>query len=315
MKERILVVGGTGFIGSNLVRYCVQRGFSCSVLSLNAPEVGRRIVDVDYIPADLTNLEQLRSRLGQDAEFEYVVNLSGYIDHSSFFSGGRRAINVHFGGVQNLIETLNRTSLKCFVQVGSSDEYGNIPAPQRESSREAPISPYSLAKMASTQFMQMLNRTEGFPSVVVRLFLVYGEGQEDKRFLPQIIKGCLADRKFSVSEGNQLRDFCHVEDISRGIVSVLTNKKALGEVINLASGKPVTIRSMIEKVQMQIGKGEAMFGKIPYRPSENMELFADIEKAVQLLDWEPLIDLDEGLLRTISYYQNKWLQEARPSQL
>jgi len=161
----------------------------------------------------------------------------------------------------------------------------------------------------------MLNRTEGFPSVVVRLFLVYGEGQEDKRFLPQIIKGCLADRKFSVSEGNQLRDFCHVEDISRGIVSVLANKKALGEVINLASGKPVTIRSMIEKVQMQIGKGEAMFGKIPYRPSENMELFADIEKAVQLLDWEPLIDLDEGLLRTISYYQNKWLQEARPSQL
>ena len=70
-----------------------------------------------------------------------------------------------------------------FVQIGSSDEYGNIKAPQHEESREHPISPYSIGKLASTQFLQMLHRTEGFPAVILRPFLIYGPGQDNKRFI------------------------------------------------------------------------------------------------------------------------------------
>ena len=81
------------------------------------------------------------------------------------------------------------------------------PPPQCEELREQPISPYSLAKVASTHFLQMLQRTEGFPAVVLRLFLTYGPHQDNRRFLPQIIQACLRDDEFAVSDGHQLRDF------------------------------------------------------------------------------------------------------------
>ena len=301
MKERILIVGGSGFIGMNLLRACLDDGLECTVLSLHPPMDERCIKGVHYLQADLTDLEQTVTVL-KGLAFEYVVNLSGYIDHAPLFDGGRKVIGVHFGGVQNLLQALDRAALKRFVQVGSSDEYGDLPAPQRESMREAPISPYSLAKVASTQLLQMLYRTEGFPAIVVRFFLVYGEGQDNKRFLPQIIQGCLEGRQFPTSEGEQLRDFCHVADISRGIIAALKAEQALGEVINLASGHPVTIRTMVEKVREQVGKGAPQFGKIPYRPGESMSLYADVEKASQLLGWQPEISLDKGLRRTIQFY-------------
>ena len=299
MRERILIVGGSGFIGMNLLHACIDHGLECVVLSLHVP--AHHIDGVRYLQADLTDLEHTAAILAGRV-FEYVVNLSGYIDHSSLFEGGRKMIDVHFGGVQNLLQVLDRKVLKRFVQVGSSDEYGNLPAPQRELMREAPISPYSLAKLASTQLLQMLYRTEGFPAVAVRFFLVYGEEQDDKRFIPQIIQGCLEDRQFPTSAGEQLRDFCHVADISRGIIAALTSERALGEVINLASGQPVSIRAMIEKVHGLIGRGKPGFGEIAYRPGENMSLYADVEKAARLLGWQPEIDLDEGLCRTIEFY-------------
>ena len=115
----------------------------------------------------------------------------------------------------NLIEALGQSPLRGFVQVGSSDEYGNVPAPQREDMREAPFSPYSAAKAGASHFVQALARTEGFPGSVVRFFLVYGPGQDQRRFLPQIIRGALADAAFPTSLGGQLRDFLYIDDASQ----------------------------------------------------------------------------------------------------
>jgi nucleoside-diphosphate-sugar epimerase len=170
--------------------------------------------------------------------------------------------------------------------------------------RESPISPYSFSKVSATHLLQMLYKTENFPSVILRLFLVYGEGQNGQRFLPQIIYGCINDLNFPVSDGMQLRDFCHVEDISYGIIAALTSDKGKGEVINLASGAPVTVREVITKVQSIIGLGKPIFGKIPYRTGENMNLYADVSKACRTLQWANDINLDKGLERTIHYYQN-----------
>ena len=112
--------------------------------------------------------------------------------HSKDFYGGKKVIDVHFGGVQNILQSVNLSALKRFVQIGSSDEYGNLSAPQTEDMRESPITPYSFGKVASTQLLQMLHRTEGLPIVILRLFLVYGPGQDYRRFIPQVIQGCLS---------------------------------------------------------------------------------------------------------------------------
>lgn len=300
MAERLLIAGGTGFIGSHLVSHALKAGLEITVLSLHPPADNRRLDGVVYLQADLTDRVQLQKRLSLTT-YDYVVNLSGYINHSPFLQEGREVIDTHFVGVQNLLNELDWNVLKSFVQIGSSDEYGDLPAPQHEAMREAPISPYSLGKVATTQLLQMLSRTEGFSAVILRLFLVYGPGQDEKRFLPQIIKGCLSNACFPVSAGEQLRDFCFVEDIVRGILLALKSDRVNGQIINLASGQPVTIRKMIELVRQLTGQGVPEFGQLPYRIGENMELYADIGKARELLKWEPKIALEEGVRRTIHF--------------
>ena len=304
MSGSLLIIGGTGFIGANLSLRALKSGYKVVVLSLSTPSLEKKINNIKYIQVDITDLDKLKEKIG-GVSFDYIVNLSGYINHCNFSDGGKKVIDVHFGGLQNILQSVNLSSLKRFVQIGSSDEYGHLPAPQNEDMPESPISPYSLAKVSSTKLLQMLYSTEEIPTVILRLFLVYGPGQDAGRFMPQIIQGCLSSELFSVSAGEQLRDFCYIDDVTHGILMSLKNDKVNGKVINIASGKSIRIREVVELVQKNIGQGKANFGKIPYRIGENMALYADISKANSILRWNPVVSIEEGIKKTIDYYQRK----------
>ena len=298
-KKKLLVVGGTGFIGTHVVKEALARGFQVSVISYNDKSLSNRFDDVEYLSIDISHQEDLSNQLS-DKSFHYVVNLGGYIDHANYFDGGNKVFDVHFNGTKNLVNSINKNDLISFVQIGSSDEYGNNIAPQSESLRELPISTYSFAKTAATHFLQMLHRTENFPVIILRLFLVYGPGQDNNRFIPQVIQGCLDDKKIPVSEGKQLRDFCFVSDVVNSIFLSFDNYEAYGQVINIASGKQISIREVISMIQNIIGLGNPQFGGIAYRTGENMKLYADILKAKKLLNWRPLITLEKGLTASIN---------------
>jgi len=295
---RLLVVGGTGFIGSHIVKHAIGLGWRVTSLSKHATHKFPK--DVQCITADIVDADFLMGALG-DAQFEYVVNCGGYINHAFYFDGGRGVIDAHFNGMLNLVNCLDREVLRSFINIGSSDEYGSLSAPQKEKSREMPISPYSFAKVATAHFLQMLWRTEQFPAVTLRLFLTYGPGQDMKRFFPQVILGCLKGLAFPTSEGCQLRDFCFVQDTVNAIFLALDNPAACGEVINVGSGQPVSIHQMIERVKEKVGSGVPEFGRVPYRQGENMALYADISKSKEILMWEPKVTLDAGLDKTIQW--------------
>ena len=297
----MLVIGGTGFIGHHLLRAAQQRGWQITSVSLNPPSSERLVEGVRYLHFDLTDLSTVNNHLDED--FEYVVNLGGYINHQLFQEGGSTLIETHFNALQNLVKILPRRRLKRFVQIGSSDEYGNSTAPQNEDQREQSISPYSMAKVACTHFLQMLNRSENFPAVILRLFLTYGPGQDISRFLPQIIRGCLDDATFPASAGEQLRDFCYVDDSVQAILQALTHPEVEGDVFNVASGIPVSIREMVEKVRNITGSGNPQYGEVSYRNGENMSLYANISKAKRLLNWGSTITLKIGLKKTIDWFK------------
>ena len=298
----LLVVGGSGFIGKHLVKKGLEKGYKISVLSKNEIDSKEKFKDVEYLVSDLINKNKLHTIL-KARLYDYVVNLGGYINHQSYFDGGKEIYDVHFGGVYNLVNCLKSPTLRAFIQIGSSDEYGSNPAPQNENQRESPISPYSCAKVNSTHFLQTLYKTENFPGIILRPFLVYGPGQGLERFIPQIIKGCLKNEKFPTSNGGQLRDFCYIDDFIEAIFNVLNNSDSniYGEVINIASGKPVAVKKVVKMITEILGLGQPQFGKIPYRNGENMILYADIEKAKKLLRWEPSVSLHKGLMKTIDW--------------
>jgi nucleoside-diphosphate-sugar epimerase len=303
-EKQLLVVGGTGFIGRWVVLSAIRRGYQVYVLARNPPELSKKIDNVNYLTADIAQHKDVLMAIGSK-RITHVINLGGAIDHAQFRQGGRDVIDSHFNGTLNLVQSLNWNYLKCFVQIGSSDEYGGSSAPQHEDQHCKSISSYSFAKFASSNFFQMLHKTEGFPVVILRLFLVYGPGQDSNRFLPQIISSCIDNKVFPVSMGEQLRDFCYVEDIVDGIFLALENNKVFGKIYNLGSGIPISIQSMVKNVVDLVGSGEPNFGAIPYRAGENMKLYGDITNAKCSLNWIPKIGIEDGLSRTINFYRKE----------
>lgn len=304
MNSNLLIVGGTGFIGKALALEAIKRGYIVTIISLLKCHDVHRIPKCTYISVDITDFNLLEAKLKNNS-FNYVVNLAGYVDHGGFRKSGNSVINTHLVGLINIIRVLNPKSLIRFVQIGSSDEYGSNTAPQLEKMREAPFTPYSFAKASCTHLIQMLSRAENFPGVILRFFLVYGPGQASNRFIPQVINSFLSNSKVTLSTCNQIRDFCYVTDIINGIFKVLPRNDVNGEVFNIASGKPLQLKTIVDQLKAAIGKGIPQFGVHEIRNGENLSLYADISKAKSILNWSPTITINDGLFRCIEFYRRK----------
>ena len=301
-NSKILVAGGSGFIGSNLISKLLSAGNEVISLSIKQKKINNKIGNAKYVYHDLTKpIPKDKYKLFSDVE--YLVNCSGYINHKNFMDGGKKIFNEHFDSVYTLTNLAIELKIKSFIHLGSSDEYGTISSPIKESCREAPISPYALGKLASTHYLRQCYEKKILNTVVLRPFLVFGENQNKDRFLPYLINNCLNNREFKVSKGEQIRDYLYVEDFNRAIIKSMTNMKAFGQIINIASGTPISIREVIEYVKQIIGKGKPIYGGLDYRNGESMELYANIEKAKNILDWEPKYDFLESLKKVINWFQ------------
>ena len=244
--------------------------------------------NINLVNLDISHEKEIKNSLPRD--FTHVLNLSGYIDHSNFYANGRRIINEHFIGLMNIISHIDKTKLISFVNICSSYQYWSKVSPMKESYNSKSFSCYSLAKNFSEDFLKYMHKFEDFPSINVRLFLVYGPNQKDDRFLPHVIKKCLNKESFNVSPGNQLRDFCFVDDVIDALKLCLDNKK-LSDKRLIFFWKSYFIKEVVKKV-VKIHAEVAYFGGLNYRENEQMSLFADSRKANSILGWNK-VSLDE----------------------
>jgi len=304
IKSRLLVIGGTGFVGYHLSLKAIKKGWKVTSVSTNKPKKHRYLNKVNYLKIDIADLKKLEKKLV--GSFDYVVNLGGYVDHRSFENGGEKIIKVHFTGVVNLTKIISRKKIKKFVQVGSSAEYGNCKAPQNENQDGQPISPYALAKLASTNFLLMLNKNNNFPVCVLRFFQIYGPKQDQNRVVPKAIQSCLKNRKFAASKGDQIRDFCFIDDAVDAIFLALKSRKSNGEIFNIGFGKAIKIKKAINTIQQIIGLGTIDYGKIKYRKDENMSVYPNINKVVSKLKWKPKINFNQGIKISINSLKKKY---------
>jgi len=295
-NKNILIVGGTGFIGYHLAKTSLKRGWLVTSISTKKPPKKRYISKVKYILCDVNNKKSLKKNISK--YFEYVVNLSGYVDHSN----KKKTFNSHYIGCKNLAEIFLKKKPKAFIQMGSSIEYGNLKSPQKENGECKPKSIYGKAKLLASKHLINLYKKKNFPATILRLYLAYGPKQDFNRFLPIIISGCLMNKKFPCSEGKQIRDFIHVKDVVDIIIKSLTNKKARGQIINVGSGKPQKLKNIIERIRKISNGGYPQFGKIKLRKDEILKIYPNIKKAKTLIKWKPKIEFEKGLKDTIKFY-------------
>ena len=298
-KKKILIVGGTGFIGYHLAKKCLEKGWQVTSISLNLPKKIRYLPKVKYIRCDIAKKNFLQKSIR--GYFEYVVNLGGYVDHSNT----KKVLKSHYGGCKNLTEIFLKNPPLSFVQIGSSLEYGKSKSPNIESMKcnlKSIKSTYGKAKLLCSKHVIDLFKKKNFPSTVLRLYLAYGPKQDLNRFLPIIIKGCIKNKKFPCSQGAQLRDFTHINDVVDAILKSLTNKNARGQIINIGSGKPRKIRNVIEDVKRISKGGYPQYGTFKLRKSEILKLYPSIKKAKRFINWQPKISFQNGIRDTIKSY-------------
>ncbi len=301
-NKNILVLGGNGFIGKNFVKKYLKNN-SVTVVHFKKKIDKIKSKNIQYINVDITKKNQISKKLS--LEYNYILNLSGYVDHSDLNQNGFKVINTHLVGLLNLINYYkNSKILEKFIQIGSGDEYGNNNSPFKEILREQSFTPYSFSKVSANHFIEMAYRNIEFPAVGCRIFLSYGPYQDFNRLIPQVIYGCIKDLDFNVSSGIQHRDFCYIDDVINAFESLMLSKNTYGKIYNIGSSKPILVKTIIKKIHKIIGKGNPKFGNNPLRKNENLKSYANINKILKDTKWKPKISIDNGLNRTIKYYKN-----------
>lgn len=277
MKPTIYLIGGSGFIGKNLVRN-LHNSYKLYVFD--------KVIDEQFfhIYEDVETLQMDLIEESIPANYEspnFIINLASIVTAERNLALFDSLISSNLKILLNLFERFkNCVNLKLFIQFGSSEEYGNEGYPFIETMREQPNSPYALIKQLTTNTTLMLYRNFKFPSMVVRPGNLYGPGQNPSKFIPYIIERLKNNLPLDVTPCEQKRDFIHVDDFANAIDGLLRNyNKCVGEILNVSSGKSVSLKSIIEKYRSDLNSTSRVnYGAIPYRENEAMDLCCDITK-------------------------------------
>ena len=283
--EKIFLIGGSGFIGKNLVNQ-FRNNYEVHVIDKYIDEqfFSERL-EVKTMKMDLVE-EQVPTDYHSP---DYIINLASIVTAERNFALFDGLISSNLKVLLNLYERFkNDKKLKLFIQFGSSEEYGNEGSPFKETMRECPNSPYALVKQLTVNTALMLHRNYGFPAMAVRPGNLFGKYQNPSKFIPYVIQQLKANAPLNVTPCEQKRDFIYAEDFAWCIEQIIKNhNKAVGEIINVGSGESISLKSIIEICKNHIGSSsEINYGALPYRENEVMDLKCDEEKLYKTINRE-----------------------------
>ena len=291
--KKILVIGGTGFIGYHCLKNASKLNASLFSISLKNPKKFRKVRGVKYIKCDFTNYNKLK-KINND--YEYIINAGGY------YSNLKKNTDKHFKGLKNIINFINKKKLKKFIQIGSSLEYDGLKSPLNEKMFCKPRNHYGKIKLKCTKYALKLYKKKKYPISIIRLFSLYGKNQ-NKGLIFDTIKNAKTKKSFPTSLGNQLRDFCYIDDVINAIFKVLFSKKTNGEIFNVGYGKPFYVSKIINDIVHKINYGQPRWGVIKLKKNDNIKFYPSIIKIKKKLKWRPFTKIDSGINSLIKNYK------------
>lgn len=309
--SKYLVTGGAGFIGSNIVKKLLENGESVRVidnLSTGKIENLKPFLDkIEFIEGDFSDLSVARRAV---IGIDFVLHQGAVPSVPRSVDDPVGTNNANILGTLNMLIASRDGGVKRFVYAASSSAYGDsVVMPKVETMNVAPKSPYAIQKLTGEQYCQTFFRLYGLETVCLRYFNVFGPNQDPgsvySAVIPLFIKKVLEGVAPIINgDGTTSRDFTYVDNnVDANIRACMAPSECAGEVINIACGYEISLNQLLEKINHALGKNvEAQYKE--ERPGDVKHSLADISKAERLLCYKPLVNFDEGLLKTIEFYKN-----------
>ncbi len=311
MSSKILVTGAAGFIGSHLVERLVREGSSVRAFVHynsqnrwgNLELISRDILDkVEIFPGDIQDPFSVRKAVeGCDV----VFHLASLIAIPYSYVAPQSYVTTNVLGAINVMQACRELEVRKVVHTSTSECYGTARyVPIDESHPLQGQSPYSASKIGADMVAESYYRSFGVPVAIIRPFNTYGPRQSARAVIPTIITQVLSGERVRLGNLTPTRDLNFVEDTVAGFIKVAESPDSVGEVINIGSGKEISIGDLAKKIMNLMGKPVEIIGesqRIRPERSEVERLLCDNAKARKLIGWSPSVSLDEGLSRTIDW--------------
>jgi len=318
---KLFITGGAGFIGSNFIRHILGLGRDYSIVNYDKLTYAGNLANLEsvagnphyqFIKGDICDPAAVEAAMtGCNAVVHFAAE--SHVDRSIYEPAA--AIETNVKGTSVVLQVARKLGVQRFVHISTDEVYGDMGpgAFADENSPVEPSSPYSSSKAASDLLVRSFVRTYNFPAVITRSSNNYGPYQFPEKFLPLMITNALDGKPLPIyGDGQQQRDWLHVEDNCRGILAVL-ERGSLGEVYNIGGLDVVDNLTMAKRLLQLTGKPESLLTYVKDRPGHDRRYALRCEKMEKHLGWKPSIPLEEGLRQTIDWYktQTAWLAGVR----
>ncbi len=305
---RFLITGGAGFIGSNIVKKLVEKGYSVRVLDNFA--TGQRsnlepfLKDIELIEGDIRDFWTVaKATKGID----YILHQAALPSIPRSIDNPLTTTEVNINGTLNILEAARFNEVQRIVYASSSSVYGDSPVmPKEESMKPIPKSPYAITKLAGEEYCMNFYQLYGLETVALRYFNVFGPRQNPfsqySAIIPKFINLLKSNQKPTIwGDGETSRDFTYIDNVVDANILACEKKAATGNVINIACNKAYTLNELAEKLNKIIGT-DIPPSHGPDKIGDIKHSLADISKAREILNYEPEIDFDEGLEKTVEWF-------------
>ena len=311
--KKVLITGGSGFIGSHLTEQLLEKG--CDVKAFVHYNSFNRWGWIDYLSAEKKKMIEvftgdIRDPNGvKDAMkgCSVVFHLAALIGIPYSYHSPDTYIDTNIKGTLNVLQAARQLDIGRIIHTSTSEIYGTAQfVPITEEHPVNPQSPYAATK-ASADFLALtFFRSFKTPVVVVRPFNTYGPRQSARAIIPTIITQLInGDGKITLGSVTPTRDLNFVKDTARGFILAAESEAALGEVVNLGSNREISVGDLANKIASLMGREiriETAEERLRPEKSEVERLWAANRKAKELLGWQPLYDLESGLIETIRWF-------------
>lgn len=306
-KKKVLITGGTGFVGSNFTRKFLENGEEVHLIVRSKSDFWRLDSIKNLLNLHLINLadaEQTESFV-RELQPQIILHFAAHPGYTGKPEDVEPTITTNVLGTVNLINACSKINFECFINTGSSSEYGVKDNPMKESDILEPNNLYGVTKATATLYGQLMARKFDLPIVNARLFSPFGYFDR-KRLIPAAICAYFRNSVLDLSTPHSMRDYIFIEDVFDAYLLLIKNIASIkGEIFNIGSGKQYSSADVVAMIGKIFGASiKVRYGTIPIRQIEPKNWVADMTKIEQILRFKPKFSLEEGLKKTIDWLKN-----------